>query len=108
MDKNISKDAKSVGSMEPQQTWTIITALDHVLSKAKGSKLCDAFWEACVSPLDYLEKELDLTRQQIVFLSIMAEAGEPISWRQSYLRHDIFRGDRCADSKGMGVQEIRV
>ena len=81
MDKNISKDAKSVGSMEPQQTWTIITALDHVLSKAKGSKLCDAFWKACVSPLDYLEKELDLTRQQIVFLSIMAEAGEPISWR---------------------------
>ena len=44
MDKNISKDAKSVGSMEPQQTWTIITALDHVLSNAKGSKLCDAFW----------------------------------------------------------------
>jgi hypothetical protein len=66
---------------ETPASWSIITALDHVLNKAKGSKLCDAFWEACASPLDYLEKELDLTRQQIVFLSIMAEAGEPISWR---------------------------
>ena len=78
---NITTDSRTGMNPETPATWSIITALDHVLNKAKGSKLCDAFWEACASPLDYLEKELDLTRQQIVFLSIMAEAGEPISWR---------------------------
>lgn len=78
---NITADSRTGMNSETPATWSIITALDHVLNKAKGSKLCDAFWEACASPLDYLEKELDLTRQQIVFLSIMAEAGEPISWR---------------------------
>ena len=61
--------------------WTIIKALDYVLSQAKESKLSNKFWRTCKSALDYLEEKLGLTRQQIVFIAIMVEKGTAVSWR---------------------------
>ena len=65
---------------EPSE-WTIITALDRVLSQARGSQLSDHFWESVKNPIAYLEKELELTKFQIVFIAILIEAGEALSWK---------------------------
>lgn len=66
---------------EVRKSWNIVEALDFIVNNAKDSKLNQEFWENCAEPLDYLEKNLQLTKVQIVFLSIMIEEGEPISWR---------------------------
>lgn len=65
---------------EPE-TWTIITALDIILTAAEDSNLSDEFWEICKSPLDFLTEKLGLTKMQIVILAILVEMGEPMSWR---------------------------
>lgn len=72
--------------VEPKE-WTIITALDRVLSKANDSGLSDDFWSTVKNPIAYLRERLELTDIQIVLVAIMAEAGEPMSWRKfgSYL-----------------------
>ena len=73
---------------EPEH-WTIISALERVLELAQGSKLCSNFWKACKNPVDYLTQELGLTPVQVVALAILAEAGEPQSWK------DMSRVLRC-------------
>ena len=55
---------------EPE-TWTIITALDIILTAAEDSNLSDEFWEICKSPLDFLTEKLGLTKMQIVILAIL-------------------------------------
>lgn len=65
---------------EPK-SWTIITALDRVLDQARGSELSDEFWETVKNPVNFLTETLELTRIQVVFLAILIEAGEPMSWR---------------------------
>ena len=62
--------------------WTIITALDRILSAAEDSHLSDEFWESVKNPLTFLNKELGLTNMQIVVLAIMIEAGEAVSWKR--------------------------
>lgn len=62
------------------QDWTIITALNRVLEKAKGSGLSDEFWDSCRSPLDFLKEQLGLTDIQLVALAIFIEMGEPVTW----------------------------
>ena len=76
-----AQDIMTVSATDSDNKWSVITALDYVLNEAKGSELCDEFWSKCQSPLEYLESKLQLTKVQIVFLAIMIEAGEPISWR---------------------------
>ena len=76
-----AQDIMTVSTTDSDSKWTVITALDYVLNKAKGSKLCDEFWGKCQTPLEYLESKLKLTKVQIVFLAIMIETGEPVSWR---------------------------
>ena len=66
---------------EPE-TWTLITALDRVLDQAKDSELKEEFWESCKNPINFLTEQLGLSKIQVVFLSIMVEAGEPMSWRK--------------------------
>lgn len=73
-------EAKKETCQEPKK-WNIIKALNWVLYQAKDSKLSAEFWKACAKPLAYLEKKLQLTKVQIVFLAMMVECGEPISWR---------------------------
>lgn len=69
-------------SFKEPKAWTIITALDRVLSLSRKSGLSDKFWNSCKSPLDFLRKELGLTNIQIVVLAILIEAGQPLSWRK--------------------------
>lgn len=76
-----AQDIMTVSATDSDNKWSVITALDYVLNEAKGSELCDEFWSKCQSPLEYLESKLQLTKVQIVFLAIMIETGEPISWR---------------------------
>ena len=66
--------------VEPE-SWTIITALDRVLSLAKGSQLSDEFFEKCKNPLTFLRDKLELTDVQIIVIAILIEAGESLSWR---------------------------
>lgn len=67
---------------EEPETWTLISALDSTLERAKGSKLNEAFWERCKSPINYLTSQLGLTRMQVVLLGILIEAGELLTWRK--------------------------
>ena len=67
--------------VEPKE-WTIITALDRVLEEARDSELSDEFWSSVKNPMAYLRGRLGLTDVQIVFVAVLAEAGEPLSWRE--------------------------
>ena len=67
--------------VEPKE-WTIISALDRVLKLAEYSELNSEFWELAENPLAYLRERLDLTNMQIVIIAILAETGEPLSWRK--------------------------
>ena len=73
-------DKKVADTKEPD-TWTIITALDRILSKAQDSRLSAEFWESVKNPLAYLREMLGLTDIQIVALAMLIEAGEPMSWK---------------------------
>lgn len=78
---NITLFDETKEGKEPEK-WTFITALDCVLEEAKNSQLSEVFWAKVQSPIDFLTKELELTRVQVVFLALMIEAGEPMSWRK--------------------------
>lgn len=62
-------------------TWTIITALNRVLSQSRKSSLSEEFWKSIRNPLTFLNKELGLTDIQIVILAILIEEGQAVSWR---------------------------
>ena len=67
--------------VEPRE-WTIISALDRVLELSHYSELSNEFWQSAEKPLSYLREKLQLTNMQIVLVAIMAESGEPLSWRK--------------------------
>lgn len=64
------------------EKWTIISALDRVLSMAANSELKPEFWDACQSPIAFLTETLGLSKVQVVLLAVLIEAGEPMSWRK--------------------------
>lgn len=66
---------------EEPETWTLISALDRVLNEALESRLSKKFWEKCKNPIDYLTKELSMTRMQVVILAILVENGETMTWK---------------------------
>ena len=67
--------------VEPKE-WTIISALDRVLAKAKNCRLSDKFWSDCRNPLDFLCQKLGLKDMQVVVLAILVEEGSEMSWRR--------------------------
>ena len=69
--------------MEAQNlpSFTIIDALDSVQTEAQNSKLSMEFWNDVSDEIDFLTRTLGLTPVQIVFLSILCEQGEAVSWR---------------------------
>lgn len=73
-------NAPGANYIEPEK-WTLITALDSVLELAKDSELKDEFWESCSNPMNFLTEQLGLSRIQVVFLAILIETGESMSWR---------------------------
>ena len=66
---------------EPDE-WTIITALNRVMSQAERSQLSNEFWESVKNPLAYLRETLGLTDMQIVVMGMLIESGEPLSWKK--------------------------
>ncbi len=80
IDDTMSIHEEEDNYQEPAE-WTIISALDRVLSKAEDSRLCAKFWKAVKSPIAYLTKELGLSDIQVVFIAILIESGEAMSWR---------------------------
>ena len=81
LDLDLTANMEMPKYKEPK-TWTIITALNHVLDEAKDSRLSDTFWKRCKNALTFLRKELGLTDIQIVALAIMIETGESVTWKR--------------------------
>ncbi len=81
MDEMEMNDMEEKTYQEPKE-WTIITALNRVLSQARGSELSEEFWVTCRNPLDYLTQMLGLTDVQVVFLAMLVETGDAMSWRE--------------------------
>ena len=77
----LDKDKEEDNSVEPKE-WTIITALDRVLAKAKDSRLSDKFWSDCRKPLDFLCQKLGMKDMQVVVLAILVEDGSEMSWHK--------------------------
>jgi hypothetical protein len=67
--------------IEPD-TWTIITALDRVLSEAENSQLSKTYWETVKTPLAFLRRKLKLTNMQIIALAMLIDSGEPMTWKE--------------------------
>ena len=81
LDLDLTANMEMPKYKEPK-TWTIITALNHVLDEAKDSRLSDTFWKRCKNALTFLRKELGLTDIQIVALAIMIETGDSVTWKR--------------------------
>lgn len=66
---------------EEPDTWTIISALDRVLSVVIEERLSKKFWEKAKNPIEYMTKELDMTGIQVAILAILMENDEPMTWK---------------------------
>lgn len=66
--------------VEPD-SWSIITALNRVISVAQCSRLSDNFFKTCKNPLGYLRQVLGLTDIQILVLGMLVENGDSMSWK---------------------------
>ena len=60
----------------------IIDALDHIQCEVHKSKLSKEFWEECSEDITYMSEHLELNKNQVILLAIMAEIGDGVSWRQ--------------------------
>ena len=68
-------------SYQEPDHWTIVSALDRVLTLAEDSHLSDEFWQAAQHPLEFLRQALGLTNVQIVILAILIESEQGATWR---------------------------
>ena len=59
---------------------SIVTALIQIIKQAKGSHLSDEFWKNSETHLAYLRYQLSLTNMQIVFISMLIEKYEKMTW----------------------------
>lgn len=66
---------------EEPESWTLISALDRVLSVVLEERLSNNFWEKAKNPIDYLKNELDMTGIQVAILAILLENEEPMTWK---------------------------
>lgn len=79
--KEFFSDNTDEDNYKEPDTWTLITALDRVLDRARNSELNEDFWECCKNPINFLTEQLGLSKAQVVFLAVLVENGEPMSWR---------------------------
>ena len=63
-----------------KQTWTIISALDHVLNLAQDSRLTQKFWDDSKDAVTYLCSTLSMTPMQVLVLAVLIEKGHPMSY----------------------------
>jgi len=72
----------SADSAEPEKKWTIISALDAVLSSAEDSALSDEFFMEAREPLDYLNEALGLNDIQVIVVAMLVDRGDAMSYRR--------------------------
>lgn len=77
-------DQVSVENDNPDgdEEMTILSALDSVVASSRNCGLTSSFWKSCEKEVDFLCKELGLTRNQVVIVGMLSEVGYAISWRQ--------------------------
>jgi hypothetical protein len=68
---------------------SIVTALIHVIKQSLNSHLSDEFWQKCETHLAYLRTQLGLTNIQIVFVSMLIDRNDVMSWSDFALYLDI-------------------
>lgn len=79
--QNIMTMEEIMEGIERPKEWNIINSINYILRVSEDSELKPELWQICREPLDYLNKQLGLTDIQIVFLSILLEEGEAMSWK---------------------------
>ena len=67
---------------EKPSPWTVLVAMESVLSLLKAVGLTKDFWEMSKDAMDFLTAKLGLTAVQVLFVAIMAEQGEPMTWKK--------------------------
>lgn len=67
---------------ERPSPWTVLVAMESVLSLLKAVGLTKDFWEMSKDAMDFLTAKLGLTAVQVLFVAIMAEQGEPMTWKK--------------------------
>lgn len=74
------KTPKKTSTRKPKE-WTLITALDKVLSEAHESELKPAFMKKCAKPLAFLCESFQMTEVQVIIIAMLIDAGRPLSWK---------------------------
>lgn len=80
--KNLLTTENETEECKDASSWTLVTALECVLERARKSRLKNEFWESVKEPIDFLTQKLEMTRMQVVFLAILIESGEPLPLRK--------------------------
>lgn len=78
MDAEMFEDIKKNQSKDQM---TVVHALDVVQTASCHSGLNSNFWQECEIEVDFLCKKLGLNRVQVLFVAVLAERGEAMSWR---------------------------
>lgn len=71
--------------------WDIISALDFVNENAEDSKFSKAFWEICKAPLAYLSSRFNLSKEECLFVAVLSNAGNAMSWHDFGRFFDVSR-----------------
>lgn len=81
--RNMNHDSEEdrYATIKMPTTWGLVSSLSFILELAEDSGLCEKFWETARPALDYLNQRLGLNDIQLVFLAVMIEEGENMSWR---------------------------
>ena len=67
---------------EPESPkWTIVSALDSVLSKAHNSRMQPEMWEDMEEEQAFLQEQLGLTAMQIIVIAMLIDSGSSLSWK---------------------------
>jgi len=79
---DVTDEDVSVNNYEEPDEWTIITALDRIWNLIDEHGLSIELWMYSNGPFTYLTEKLGFNKMQVVFLAILIEAGETLSWKK--------------------------
>lgn len=67
--------------MNEKETFKdIISALDYIVEKAKGSRLSDYFWSYTDEAFNYLCDRMKLSRIQILLIGLLIDSDKALTW----------------------------
>lgn len=79
-----TSDAESADSLyegvKIPESFGLVSAFSFIIQLACSSELTDKFWETARPALSYLNTTLGLSDIQIVFLAVLLEDGDPMTW----------------------------